>query len=145
MSNSCNPIDSSPPDSSVPGILQARILGWVAISFFNACMHARPFQSCPTLCDSMDSSPPGSPVHGILQARILEWVAISLSHIYFRYSYIWCMYVCTFIIIQCPSFIIDFILKSILFDITLLRFLSCHFCFLEISFSIPLHLVSVCL
>ena len=29
----CNPIDSSPPGSSLPGILQARILEWVAISF----------------------------------------------------------------------------------------------------------------
>ena len=29
----CNPIDRSPPGSSVPGILQARILEWVAISF----------------------------------------------------------------------------------------------------------------
>ena len=29
----CNPIDSSPSGSSVPGILQARILEWVAISF----------------------------------------------------------------------------------------------------------------
>ena len=29
----CNPIDSSPPGSPVPGILQARILEWVAISF----------------------------------------------------------------------------------------------------------------
>ena len=29
----CYPIDSSPPGSSVPGILQARILEWVAISF----------------------------------------------------------------------------------------------------------------
>ena len=28
----CDPIDSSPPGSSVPGILQARILEWVAIS-----------------------------------------------------------------------------------------------------------------
>ena len=35
----CDPIDSSPPGSSVPGILQARILEWVAISFSNACMH----------------------------------------------------------------------------------------------------------
>ena len=35
-----DPIDSSPPGSSVPGILQARILEWVAISFFNACIHA---------------------------------------------------------------------------------------------------------
>ena len=31
----CNPIDGSPPGSSVPGILQARILEWVAISFFS--------------------------------------------------------------------------------------------------------------
>ena len=29
----CNPIDGSPPGSSVPGILQARILEWVTISF----------------------------------------------------------------------------------------------------------------
>ena len=29
----CNPIDSSPPGSSVHGILQASMLGWVAISF----------------------------------------------------------------------------------------------------------------
>ena len=32
----CDPIDCSPPGSSVPGILQARILEWVAISFSNA-------------------------------------------------------------------------------------------------------------
>jgi len=32
----CNPIDSSPPDSLIPGILQARTLEWVAISFSNA-------------------------------------------------------------------------------------------------------------
>ena len=29
----CDPMDYSPPDSSVHGILQARILGWVVISF----------------------------------------------------------------------------------------------------------------
>ena len=60
------PIDGSPPGSSVPGILQVRILEWVAISFSNACMHAKSLQSCPTLCDPMDSSPPGSSVHRIL-------------------------------------------------------------------------------
>ena len=32
----CDPIDSSPPGSPVPGILQARTLEWVAISFSNA-------------------------------------------------------------------------------------------------------------
>ena len=32
----CDPIDGSPPGSPVLGILQARILEWVAISFSNA-------------------------------------------------------------------------------------------------------------
>ena len=32
----CDPIDGSPPGSPVPGILQARTLHWVAISFSNA-------------------------------------------------------------------------------------------------------------
>ena len=32
----CDPIDGSPPDSPIPGILQARTLGWVAMSFSNA-------------------------------------------------------------------------------------------------------------
>ena len=32
----CDPIDGSPPGSSVPGILQARTLEWVAMSFSNA-------------------------------------------------------------------------------------------------------------
>ena len=32
----CDPIDSSPPGFPIPGILQARTLEWVAISFSNA-------------------------------------------------------------------------------------------------------------
>ena len=32
----CDPIDGSPPGSPIPGILQARTLKWVAISFSNA-------------------------------------------------------------------------------------------------------------
>ena len=32
----CNPIDDSPPGFPVPGVLQARTLEWVAISFSNA-------------------------------------------------------------------------------------------------------------
>ena len=34
--NLCDPMDCSLPGSSVAGILQARILEWVAISFYNA-------------------------------------------------------------------------------------------------------------
>ena len=37
----CDPRDSSPPGSPVPGILQARTLGWVAISFSNAWKWSR--------------------------------------------------------------------------------------------------------
>ena len=75
----CNPIDGSPPGSSVPGIHQARILEWVAISLSNAFMHAKSLQSCPTLCSPMDNSTPGSSIHRILQARVLEYVAIPFS------------------------------------------------------------------
>ena len=32
----CNPKDDSPPGSTLPGILQARTLEWVAISFSSA-------------------------------------------------------------------------------------------------------------
>ena len=32
----CDPIDGGPPSSPIPGILQARTLEWVAISFSNA-------------------------------------------------------------------------------------------------------------
>ena len=62
----CDPIDGSPPGSLVPGILQARTLEWVAISFSNAWVHAKSLQSCLTLCDPIDGSPPGSSVHRIL-------------------------------------------------------------------------------
>ena len=64
----CDPIDSSPPGSPVPGILQARTLEWVTTSFYNACMHAKSLQSCPTPCDPIDGISPGSPIPGILQA-----------------------------------------------------------------------------
>ena len=33
----CHPIDASPPGSPAPGILQARTLEWVAISFSSKC------------------------------------------------------------------------------------------------------------
>ena len=58
------PIDSSPPGSTVPGILQARTLEWVAISFSNAWKvknESEVVQSCPTLSDPMDCSPPLHP------------------------------------------------------------------------------------
>ena len=79
-----DPVDCSPPGSSIHGISQARILEWAAVSFSEQ-VAAKSLQSCPTLCGPIDGSPSGSPVPGILQARTLEWVAIlkvkSLSHV----------------------------------------------------------------
>ena len=78
----CDPIDGSPPGSPIPGILQARSLEWVAISFSNALKvesQSEVAQSCLTLSDPMDCSLPGSSAHGIFQARVLEWGAIAFS------------------------------------------------------------------
>ena len=101
----CNPMDYNLPGSSVHGILQARILEWVASPFYRGSSQHRKifeprsptlqadslpcaspaaklscFKSCLTLCNPIDGSLPGSPVPGILQARTLEWVAISFSN-----------------------------------------------------------------
>jgi len=77
----CNPIDGNLQGSSVPGILQARALKWVAISFSDAWKWKvkEVAQSCLTLRDRMDSSRPGSSIFEIFQARILKWVAIAFS------------------------------------------------------------------
>ena len=77
----CDPRYGSLPGSSVPGILQARTLEWVAISFSNAWEWKVKVKvlSCVRLRDPMDCSPPGSSIHGIFQARLLEWGAIAFS------------------------------------------------------------------
>ena len=78
----CNPMDHGPSGSSVHGILQARILEWVAISFSSDKVWSEwseVAQLCQTLCDPMDCSLPGSSVRGIFQVRMLEWVAIFFS------------------------------------------------------------------
>ena len=89
----CNLIDCGPPGSSVHGILQARILQWIAISFSRGSSPPRDLtqvsrivgrcftvwatretliiwyqfssviQSCLTLCDPMNHCTPGLPVH----------------------------------------------------------------------------------
>ena len=60
----CNPIDGSPPGSPVPGILQARTLEWVAISFSNAWKWKVKVKSF--------SLPYPSPPHGLQPTRLLR-------------------------------------------------------------------------
>ena len=78
----CDPMDCSPPGSSVHGILQARTLEWVAISFSNAWKWKVKVKSLSRVRPSgnpMDCSLPGSSIHGIFQATVLEWDAIAFS------------------------------------------------------------------
>ena len=76
----CHPIDSSPSGSTFPGILRARTLEWVAISFSNAWKWKVKVKSLSLrLSNPMDCSLPGSSVHGIFQARVLEWGATAFS------------------------------------------------------------------
>ena len=97
-------MNCSLPGSSIHGILQARILEWVAMpssrgssrpeikllslsspalagttweAFYSSS--AQSLQSCQTLYNPMHCSPSGSSVHRILQARMLEWVTMSFS------------------------------------------------------------------
>ena len=56
----CNPVDCSPPNSSDHGILQARILEWVAISFSRGSSQTRVEPWSATLqVDSLPAEPPG--------------------------------------------------------------------------------------
>ena len=72
--------DCSPPGPSIHGILQARTLEWVAVSFskmnyrkkVKSLSHVRLFVTPWTVC-----SLPGSSLHGIFRARVLEWVVIA--------------------------------------------------------------------
>ena len=102
----CDPMDCSPPGSSVPGILPARILKWVAMPSSRGSSQPRDQTrvSCVScigrqvlyhwshlghlgtlmkmkvtqLCLTL-CDPRDYTVHGILHARILEWAAVPFS------------------------------------------------------------------
>ena len=78
----CNPIDGSPPGSPVPGILQARTLEWVAISFSNAWKWKVKVKSlnCVWLLATRWTAAYQAPLSmGFFQARVLEWGTIAFS------------------------------------------------------------------
>ena len=77
----CDPMVGSPPDSSVPGILQARTLEWGNCHFLLQCMKVK--MKVKSLRRVWLLATPWtaaySSTHGIFQARVLEWVAIGFS------------------------------------------------------------------
>ena len=69
----CNSRDGSPPGSPVPGILQARTLEWVTISFSNAWkwkVKVKSLTRVQLFFNPMDCSLSGSSIHGIFQAGV---------------------------------------------------------------------------
>ena len=82
----CNPIDSSPPGSPIPGILQARTLEWVAISFSNAWkwkVKVKSLSRVRLFSTPWTAAYQAPPSMGFFQARVLEWgaIAFSVSHL----------------------------------------------------------------
>ena len=77
----CDPIDGSPPGSSVPGILQARTLEWVAISCSSAWKWKVKVKSLShvRLLATPWTAAYQAPPSRIPQARVLEWGAIAFS------------------------------------------------------------------
>ena len=69
----CDPIDGSPPGSPIPGILQARTLEWVAISFSNAWKWSR---SVVSDCSRPRGLQPTRPSMGF--SRQEDWSGVPL-------------------------------------------------------------------
>ena len=67
VSDSCDPIDYSPPDSSVCGIFQQEY--WDGLPFPSPKHESAVARSCLTLCDPVDCSLLGSSVRGIFQQK----------------------------------------------------------------------------
>ena len=80
----CDPIDGSPPGSPIPGILQARTLEWVAISFSNAWkwkVKVKSLSRVPLVATPWTAAYQTPPPMGFFQTRVLEWGAIAFSRL----------------------------------------------------------------
>ena len=78
----CDPIDGSPPGSPIPGILQARTLEWVAISFSNAWkwkVKVELLSRVWLLATPWTAAYQAPPSVGFSKQEVLEWGAIAFS------------------------------------------------------------------
>ena len=114
MSNSLRPMDCSPPGSSLHGILQARILEWVAISFSRGSSQSKGKPASPALqADSLPLHHRGCPwSHSRFKPSLFESRAHSVwlycprgqgLHFLFLLNPLWCPALCS----ACNSFQIN--------------------------------------
>ena len=84
----CDPIDGSPPGSPVPGILQARTLEWVAISFPSAWkwkVKGKLLSRVRLLVTPWTTAYQAPPSMGFFQARVVEWGCHCLLCVWLQY------------------------------------------------------------
>ena len=72
----CNPMDCSPPGSSIHGIFQTRVLEWIAISFSRDLPNLGIESRSPApWADSLLSGPPGKPMNtGVGSLSLLQGI-----------------------------------------------------------------------
>ena len=90
MSDSVRPHRWQPTRLPIPGILQARTLEWVAISFSNASkwkMKVKSLSNVRLIVTPSTVAHQAPPSMGFFQARVLEWGAIAFSKVNPRSSY----------------------------------------------------------
>ena len=86
----CDPIDSSPPGSPVPGILQAKTLEWVAISFSNAWkwkVKGKSFSCVRLLTTPWTTAYQAPPSMGFSRQEYWSWVPLPSPPYVFSYIY----------------------------------------------------------
>ena len=70
----CNSVDDSPPGSSVHGILQERILEWVAIPFFRGSSRSRDWTWVPCISGRFFTSEPQGKPLTFLSHKLKEYI-----------------------------------------------------------------------
>ena len=80
----CDPMDCSPPGSSVHGILQARILEWIAIPFSKGSSQPRDRSGSPALqADSLQSEPLEKPMYVYIKHQKSDKITFFDSKLFF--------------------------------------------------------------
>ena len=117
----CNPKDYSPLDSSLHGILQARILEWVAISFSKGSSQPRDQTCISCSAEFFTTDPPGKPYAKDTNIQSKKW---RLAHLDFQKSF--CPHVDT----------LSIAFRTLYVWAVLLFFFLCHVCMPLLQFTL---------
>ena len=97
----CNPIDGSPPGSAVPGILQARTLEWVAISFSNAWKWKMKVKSLSCVLLFATPAYQALPSMGFSRQEYWNGVPVPSPSLHDEYPAVYPFFLCSFFSLFC--------------------------------------------